>query len=135
MFGAIKQAKNPLAMAYAAGDIQQQLQGLFYKGMVYNTPYFALSQYGRYLQAITLRLDKVAGQVHKDRALMAELQPLIARYEDKVQQLGDIEVYANQPLMTYRWMLEELRVSLFAQTVKTVMPVSTKRLNKHWALC
>ncbi|MGS2718651.1 ATP-dependent RNA helicase HrpA [Eionea flava] len=131
----IKQAKNPLVMAYAAGDVQQQLQGLFYKGMVYDTPYFALQQYERYLQAIALRLDKVAGQVHKDRALMAELQPLIARFDDKVQQVGNVEARLNQPLNTYRWMLEELRVSLFAQTVKTVMPVSTKRLNKQWELC
>jgi len=54
----IKQAKNPLVMAYAAGDIQNQLQQLFYIGMTYNTPYVALQQYPRYLQAIQLRLEK-----------------------------------------------------------------------------
>lgn len=131
----IKQAKNPLVMAYAAGDIQGQLQQLFYTGVAYNTPYFALQQYPRYLQAIQLRLDKVAANVNKDRALMAELAPLNARWADKVQQLGYAEVSLHLELETYRWMLEELRVSFFAQTVKTVMPVSTKRLNKQWSLC
>lgn len=131
----IKQAKNPLVMAYAAGDVQHQLQQLFYRGMLYHTPFFALQQYSRYLQGVALRLDKVAAQVNKDRALMAELAPLIARYEDKMAQLGYAESVINTELQAYRWMLEELRVSFFAQTVKTVMPVSIKRLNKQWQLC
>jgi ATP-dependent helicase HrpA len=132
---AIKQAKNPLAMAYAAGDVQLQLQQLFYKGMIYHTPYFALQQYSRYLKAIELRLDKVAAHVNKDRALMVEISQLIARFDNKVQQLGYAEVQLNDELHLYRWMFEELRVSFFAQTVKTVMPVSTKRINKQWTLC
>ena len=131
----IKQAKNPLVMAYAAGDIQSQLQQLFYAGMVYDSPYFALQQYPRYLQAVQLRLEKIAANVNKDRALMAELSPLTSRWTDKIEQLGYAEAGLHLELQSYRWMLEELRVSLFAQTVKTVMPVSTKRLNKQWSLC
>ncbi len=131
----IKHAKNPLVMAYAAGDIQSQLQQLFYTGMVYQSPYFALQQYPRYLQAVQLRIEKVAAQMNKDRALMAELEPLTSRLADKRQQLGYAETALHSELQVYRWMLEELRVSLFAQTVKTVMPVSTKRLNKQWSLC
>jgi ATP-dependent helicase HrpA len=132
---AIKQAKNPLVMAYAAGDVQQQLQQLFYKGVVYHTTCFAMQQYSRYLKAVELRLDKVAANLHKDRALMAELSPLITRFDDKVQQLGYAEAQLHDELQTYRWMFEELRVSFFAQTVKTVMPISTKRINKQWTLC
>jgi ATP-dependent helicase HrpA len=131
----LKQAKNPLAMAYAAGDVQGQLQQLFYVDMVYNAPYFALQQYPRYLQAVQLRLEKVAAQANKDRALVAELTPLTSRWADKVQQLGYAETSLRSELQVYRWMLEELRVSFFAQTVKTVMPVSVKRLNKQWCLC
>jgi ATP-dependent helicase HrpA len=122
-------------MAYAAGDVQQQLQQLFYKGVVYHTTCFAMQQYSRYLKAVELRLDKVAANLHKDRALMAELSPLITRFDDKVQQLGYAEAQLHDELQTYRWMFEELRVSFFAQTVKTVMPISTKRINKQWTLC
>jgi ATP-dependent helicase HrpA len=132
---AIKQAKNPLSIAYAVGDIQQQLEGLYSKGMVYRTPAKWLQQYPRYMKAIQVRLEKVPSQVNKDRALMAELAPLIQRLDDKYAQLGDAEAVLHQPLQEYRWMVEELRISLFAQTVKTLMPVSVKRLNKQWALC
>lgn len=132
---AIKQAKNPLAIAYAVGDIQQQLERLYSEGMVYRTPAKWLQQYPRYMKAIQVRLEKVPSQVNKDRALMAELSPLVTRFDDKYQQLGDAEAALHQPLQEYRWMLEELRISLFAQTVKTLMPVSAKRLNKQWALC
>lgn len=131
----IKQAKNPLAIAYAAGDIQQQLERLYVKGMVYRTPAKWLQQYPRYMQAIQVRLEKVPSQVNKDRAFMAELAPLVQRLDDKFQQLSDAEATLHEPLQEYRWMLEELRISLFAQTVKTIVPVSVKRLNKQWALC
>lgn len=132
---AIKQAKNPLVIAYAAGDIQQQMQRLFYKGMIYSTPAKWLQQYPRYMKAIAVRLEKVPAQVNKDRALMAELEPLQGRLDDRIQQLGVAEAALNQSLQEYRWMLEELRISFFAQTLKTLMPVSAKRLNKQWELC
>ena len=132
---AIKQAKNPLIIAYAVGDIQQQMQRLFYKGMIYRTPVKWLQQYPRYMKAIAVRLEKVPAQVNKDRALIAELEPLQGRLDDRIEQLGAAEAALNQGLQEYRWMLEELRISFFAQTLKTVMPVSAKRLNKQWELC
>jgi ATP-dependent helicase HrpA len=128
----IKQAKNPLAIAYAVGDIQQQLQGLYYPGLVYAAPAKWLQQYPRYIKAIQVRLDKVPSQVNKDRALMAEFAPLQQRLDEKLDKHG---CAINPYLLDYRWMLEELRISLFAQTVKTLMPVSIKRLNKQWDLC
>jgi len=131
----LKQAKNPLVLAYAASDIQRQLQALFYPRVIYDTPPHWLQQYPRYMKAISLRLEKVPSQVHKDRALMAEIEPLWERLVNKRSKEGN-EVYLLSPeLQQYRWMIEELRVSLFAQTVKTHMPVSVKRINKQWQLC
>lgn len=131
----IKQAKNPLALAYAAGDIQQQLGSLFYPGFLYDIQGDWLQHYPRYLKAIAARLEKVPSQVNKDRACIAELQSLWQRLQDKRHQEGDAAYFASDALQQYRWMIEELRVSLFAQTLKTAMPVSAKRLNKQWELC
>ncbi|ODS22995.1 ATP-dependent RNA helicase HrpA [Candidatus Endobugula sertula] len=131
----IKQANNPLIIAYAAGDIQQQLQNLFYSGMMYDTPGQWLQQYPRYMKAIQLRLEKVSSQVNKDRAIIADIEPLWQRLQDKRQKEGEAGYWLNEELQQHRWMIEELRVSLFAQTVKTIIPISVKRLNKHWELC
>ncbi len=131
----LKQAKNPLMMSYAASDIGQQLQHLFYPGMLFETPETWLQQYPRYLKAIQHRLEKVQMQVNKDRAWIAELEPLWQRFEAKLSEQGKVHYLLSPELQTYRWMLEELRISLFAQTIKTQMPVSVKRLNKQWELC
>ena len=127
-----KKSKNPLLLATAMADIDQQLAHLFYPGCCYQTPWPWLQQYPRYLQAILLRLEKVPMNVHKDRQGIAEIEPLWQRYQEKQHVQG---VDLNQPLQEYRWMLEELRVSLFAQTLGTQMSVSVKRLNKQWQLC
>ena len=131
----IKQSKNALTIAYASADIQQQLTGLFYSGFIYETPFEQLQQYPRFLKAITLRLDKVAMQVQKDRLAIADIQPLWEQYQAKVAKEGRAALMLNQSLQHYRWMLEELRVSLFAQTLGTREPVSVKRLKKQWELC
>ncbi len=131
----LKQAKNPLALAYASSDIQTQLKSLFYPNMAYNTPMVWLKQYPRYMKAIQTRLDKVPSQVNKDRAFIEELRGLYERWQDKLASQGESSYQLNEPLQTYRWMLEELRISFFAQTLKTAMPVSVKRLNKQWELC
>jgi ATP-dependent helicase HrpA len=131
----VKQSKNQLLLAYAMTDIQQQLAGLFYPGCLYHTPLIWLQQYPRYLQAMQLRLDKVPMQPQKDRVSIAELEPLVLRYQQRISTESAAVHHLNYPLQEYRWMLEELRVSLFAQTLKTVMPVSIKRLNKQWELC
>ena len=131
----LKQAKNPLSLAYAGADIQQQLNGLLYPGCLYETPYEWLQQYPRYFKAILLRLEKVPMQVAKDRQWIAEMATLSERLSDRKEALGASAYALNQPLQDYRWMLEELRISLFAQTVKTRMPISAKRLNKQWQLC
>ncbi len=137
-----KQSKNVLTIAYAMSDINKQLDGLFYRGCLYSAPYEWLQQYPRYLKAIVQRLEKVPMNVNQDRALIAQLEPLYARLEEK---LGDNStankkrnnsgvIFCELPehFQVYRWMLEELRVSLFAQSLTTRVPVSVKRLNKQW---
>ncbi len=128
----IKSSKNALAIAVAAGDINQQLQRLVYPGFLYQTPEQWLQQYPRYLKAIMLRLDKVASQVQKDKLWTAEIDSLWVPWQQRLDKDGEAIVYSNETLLQYRWMLEEYRVSLFAQSLKTLMPVSDKRLKKLW---
>lgn len=130
---AIKTHKNALAIAVAAGDIQQQLQRLIFPGFLYQTPRDWLQQYPRYLKAISLRLDKVASQIQKDKIWTAEIHELWTPWQERLDKEGEGLVQANDNLVQYRWMLEEYRVSLFAQTLKTLMPVSPKRLKKLWS--
>ncbi|WP_444914688.1 ATP-dependent RNA helicase HrpA [Microbulbifer sp. TRSA007] len=128
----IKQQKN-LAVAMAVGDIQQQLAGLFYRGCLFDTPLSWLRQYGRYLKAIAMRLEKAALDPNRDRKLQVEYQKAAEPYLAQVEKYSPRELSAEAELREFRWMLEEFRVSLFAQTLKTLMPVSSKRLSKSWA--
>jgi len=120
------------ALLHAAGDIKVQLSHLIYSGFINQTPLKWLREYPRYFKSINLRLEKLASNASRDRALIQEIKPLwddyLARFEKQQQQgIKDAE------LTTYRWMIEELRVSLFTQELKTKIPVSTKRLKKQWS--
>nr|MBX2808891.1 ATP-dependent RNA helicase HrpA [Cellvibrionaceae bacterium] len=128
----LKRAKNPLVLAYAAADIQQQLAHLFYPGCIYELTAGQLAQYPRYLKAIQMRLEKVPGQVQQDRVTIAELEPLWLCYQQQLEAQGRYILHLYKPLRDYRWMLEELRVSLFAQALGTQTSVSIKRLHKQW---
>lgn len=130
----LKQSKNPLALVHVVSDIQQQLDGLFYPGCLYDTPFPWLQCYDRYLQGIEARLEKVPRQVNQDRAMTEELQVMWQRYQERRKTLSRYAIVAEE-LEYFRWMLEELRVSLFAQTLGTSVPVSIKRLNRQWQLC
>jgi ATP-dependent RNA helicase HrpA len=109
----------------AAQDLQQQLQRLLAPGWLARTPWARLQHYPRYLQAATLRLEKLRADPGRDARLMAELQPLLAAWRRAPRPLG-----AERE--QFGWLLEELRVSLFAQQLKTPVPVSAKRLAKLW---
>jgi len=119
-------AEDSPAWEQAVGDMQEQLDNLVYAGFLRETPYPWLRQYPRYLKAIELRLDRLQGNVDKDAQKMAEVRQhfdhYLARYE-----AGDVE---PQRLEEYRWYIEEFRVSLFAQELKTVVQVSNKRLQQ-----
>ena len=127
----IKQQKN-LAVAMAVGDIQQQLQQLFYRGFIFDTPIEWLRQYQRYLKGISLRLEKAALDPNRDRKLQAEWHSVAESFLALAERHSPRMLAAEPDLWQYRWMLEEFRVSLFAQTLKTLMPVSAKRLRKIW---
>ncbi|WGL16373.1 ATP-dependent RNA helicase HrpA [Microbulbifer bruguierae] len=128
----IKQQKN-LAVAMAVADINRQLQGLFYRGFLFQTPLEWLRQYGRYLKGIELRLEKAALDPNRDRKLSAEFQQADEPYQAEASKREPLLLAGDPELLQYRWMLEEFRVSLFAQTLKTLMPVSIKRLRKFWS--
>ncbi|MFL6634386.1 MAG: ATP-dependent RNA helicase HrpA [Massilia sp.] len=113
-----------------AGDMQAQLQGLVHKRFIAETEYSQLVHFPRYLKAMNVRLEKLRGNPARDAQLMAEWQAAATQFQRTVK---------NQPLknldprmIEFRWMLEELRVSLFAQELRTPMPVSSKRLQKVW---
>ncbi len=123
--------KISLHLALSLADIKQQLQRLVYPGFLRQTPWVWLQQYPRYLDAILYRLDKMGTVMNRDRASSEELAGLWAQYESRVRQYEDRQMIV-EPLTDYRWMLEEYRVSLFAQPLKTLHPVSAKRLRKIW---
>jgi ATP-dependent helicase HrpA len=92
-------------------------------------PYAQLQHYARYLKAVTTRLDKLRADPARDAQRLAELRPLEQRY---VRRLAERKGVADARLDEFRWLLEELRVSFFAQELRTPQPVSVKRLEKAW---
>ena len=99
---------------------------------MYNTPDEWLRQYSRYLRAIQMRLEKAALNPQKDKLALLEIQPYWQRLQEYLAKEGNFVMSQNNALLEYRWWIEELRVSLFAQTLKTQIPVSPKRLDKQW---
>jgi ATP-dependent helicase HrpA len=106
-------------------DIRQQLERLLAPGFLATVPLRWLDQYPRYLKGIEYRMEKLQGNSARDEASLGEL----SAYSSRLFELDQPEA---QALQQYRWMLEEFRVSLFAQPVGTSIPVSGKRLDKEW---
>ncbi len=125
--------KIDLAQAMALNDIKLQLSHLVYPGFVRETPAEWLREVPRYLKAIEQRFDKIAAQLQRDRVWTAELTAAWEQYQARVAKHAQ-EGKRDAELVLYRWMLEEYRVSLFAQQLGTRMAVSDKRLSKQWAL-
>ncbi|MDD5277219.1 MAG: ATP-dependent RNA helicase HrpA [Methylovulum sp.] len=113
---------DPLAI-----DVNGQLNVLIYAGFIHNTPYPQLQAIPRYLKAIHYRLDKFDNNPQK----VQEINRYAMRYWKEVEKKAQKDSVAPE-LDPFRWMLEELRVSLFAQHLKTAYPVSAKRLDKAW---
>ncbi len=123
--------KLSAAKAHASvhDDVSQQLAALLPKRFISLTPWEQLKHLPRYLKAIALRLDKLREDPSRDAQHQAELAPLLQNLRRaQAQRKGS----PDARLEAFRWMLEELRVSLFAQTLRTPMPVSVKRLQKTW---
>jgi ATP-dependent helicase HrpA len=126
------QAKMPATVNRLKRDVDAQIQLLVYKGCFSQTPWEHLSNIPRYLKALTLRIQKQPANPERDGKNAASVGLLWQKWQDKTMQLHAAGSQQPCGLQAYRWMLEELRVSLFAQELKTPYPVSIKRLEKIW---
>src|SRR4051794_4754278 len=110
-------------------DIRQQLKGLVHPGFVTEAGWKQLHHLPRYLRGIVYRLDRVAGNLGRDRQLMAQIQEIEAEYRELRAEFPPLGA-ADEGLAEIRWMIEELRINLFAQTLGTAYPISDKRIYK-----
>ncbi len=122
-----KLGKHPLTHL-----MRQRLQTLLAPGFASHTPWAQWPRLHIYLKAMTLRLEKYSSNPARDAAREADIQELEQMWQDKVQSLLKQNQPVSDDLAAFRWMIEELRVSLFAQELKTPYPVSVKRLLKEW---
>jgi len=124
----------PLNQLEAIADIKEQLDHLIYKGFLPNTPWDNLRHYPRYLQAILRRLEALERAPNKDRPHRLTLQPLWQSCKTQLEKLAKRPLEQQPELEKLRWMLEELRVSTFAQQLGTDRPISVKRVEKQLQL-
>jgi len=126
---ATRKLKDSRPAKDVSDDITAQLQRLAPKRFALDTPWAQLQHLPRYLKAVTGRLDKLRADPARDAKLMSEIKPLEQRYTRRLAELKGVK---DARLDDFRWQLEELRVSLFAQELRTPQPVSVKRLDKVW---
>ncbi|PHS72783.1 MAG: ATP-dependent RNA helicase HrpA [Cycloclasticus sp.] len=108
-------------------DASHHLSCLFYQGFIRYVPVGQLALYPRYLRAIQVRLEKARGQLDKDASKASQAQYFEKKFWAEVKGQS-----VNPELESFRWLLEEFRISLFAQQIKTKLPASEKRLTKAW---
>lgn len=119
--------KMDFTMAFALSDIKSQLAGLVYQGFVQKSGYDRLPDLQRYLQAVDKRIDKLAQDVNRDRAAMLRVEQVQQAYQQLLAKLPKSKPISDE-IAEIRYMIEELRVSLFAQQLGTKYPVSEKRV-------
>ncbi|MDH5694128.1 MAG: ATP-dependent RNA helicase HrpA, partial [Gammaproteobacteria bacterium] len=112
-----------LAQIESMDDIKQQIVHLVYPGFVLKTPIESLKDFPRYLDAVQIRIDKMQGDLQKDQQWMREIRPFWIKWLERKGQSTQWD--------DFQWMIEEFRVSLYAQHLKTKYPVSTKRLERE----
>jgi len=130
--------QKKLASAKAASpsaymDIQSQVQGLIFPKFVSDIPYAQLVHLPRYLKAIAMRIDKLRANPSRDAQCQKDWESIARPWQKLVQGSKGSSSYAmaeDQALVDFRWQLEELRVALYAQELKTPTPMSLKRLEK-----
>ena len=123
-----KLGKHPLTHL-----MRQRLQTLLAAGFATRTPWAQWPRLPIYLKAMTLRLEKYSSNPARDAAREADIQELEQMWQEKTDGLMKQGQPVSDDLAAFRWMIEELRVSLFAQELKTPYPVSVKRLLKEWS--
>ena len=122
-----KLGKHPLTHL-----LRHRLQTLLAAGFATRTPWAQWPRLPIYLKAMTLRLEKYSGNPARDAAREADIQELEQMWQEKTDSLVKQGLPVSDDLAAFKWMIEELRVSLFAQELKTPYPVSVKRLLKEW---
>ena len=121
-----KLGKHPLTHL-----LRQRLQTLLAAGFATRTPWAQWPRLPIYLKAMTLRLEKYSANPARDAAREADIQELEQMWQEKTDSLVKQGLPVSDDLAAFRWQIEELRVSLFAQELKTPLPVSIKRLLKQ----
>ncbi|MFV2030560.1 DUF3418 domain-containing protein [Neisseria sp. S1] len=122
-----KLGKHPLTPL-----LLQRIQTLLSAGFAQRTPWSQWPRLPVYLKAMTLRMEKYGANPARDQAREAEIQELEQMWQEKTDMLIKQGQPVSDGLMMFKWQIEELRVSLFAQELKTPYPVSVKRLLKEW---
>ncbi|HEZ0563407.1 TPA: DUF3418 domain-containing protein [Neisseria meningitidis] len=122
-----KLGKHPLTHL-----LRLRLQTLLAAGFATRTPWAQWPRLPIYLKAMTLRLEKYSSNPARDAAREADTQELEQMWQEKTDSLIKQGLPISDGLAAFKWMIEELRVSLFAQELKTPYPVSVKRLLKEW---
>jgi len=125
--------KMNLAVAIPMSDLQNQLGNLIYDGFLSSTPITYLRRMPFYLEACVVRLDKMPREIANERRYVPKLREWLDTYQDRKKKLEAQGIWDDE-LVRFRWMTEELRISWYAQNLKTAEPVSEKRLNKQWEL-
>ncbi|WP_295538731.1 ATP-dependent RNA helicase HrpA [uncultured Pseudacidovorax sp.] len=124
-----RKIKDTKIQPEAVKDAAEQLQRLVGKRFIADAPWTQLQHFARYLKAIVLRLDKLRADPARDAQKLAEFKPQEQRYWRLV---AERKGATDERMREFRWLLEELRVSFFAQELRTPQPVSIKRLDKAW---
>ena len=127
-----QQSKMPATVNRLKHDLEQQVSQLVYKNCFSQTPWEQLQHIPRYLKALRLRIEKQPANPERDGKNAASVGLIWQRWQDKMNALHQANHDIPQALRDYRWLIEELRVSLFAQELRTPFPVSIKRLEKTW---
>ena len=127
-----QQAKMPSTVNRLKRDLEQQIALLLYKNCFSQTPWEQLQHVPRYLKALRLRIEKQPANPDRDGKNAASVGVLWQKWQDKINALHQANLDIPQDIQNYRWLIEELRVSLFAQELKTPFPISIKRLEKTW---
>jgi ATP-dependent helicase HrpA len=118
--------------AEARADVLAQLQSLLAPGFVADVPWNWLQQYPRYLQGIVYRIDRLrSGSQARDEEARQTIAGFWQRYV-RQQQANDQRQRFDPQLVEFRWMIEELRVSLLAQPLGTAIKISPQRLERQW---
>jgi len=127
-----KQSQMATTVNRLKRDLDQQVSALVHQGCFSHTPWEQLQHIPRYLKALRLRIEKHPANPERDGKNAASIGLVWQRWQDKMNALQQSHQEIPVVIRDFRWLIEELRVSLFAQELKTPFPVSIKRLEKIW---